>query len=130
MRDGTAGGDDVDLSGVRGLRRGDEGAEVEELQLLLNRQGGTLVVDGDFGDRTEDTLRNYQLHMGCAPTLIADPGTMCLLAPREQGPDVAALRHQIEGLRAHVAASHRDARSTVMQTTAALETVQSILDDL
>jgi len=124
------GDDDVDLTSVRGLRKGDEGPEVEELQRLLNAQGGTLAVDGDFGPATEDTLRNYQLHMGCAPTLIADPGTMCLLQPRTQGPDTAALRHQVEGLRAHIAAAHRDARSTVMQTTAAAEAVSEILDEL
>ena len=44
----------------RTLRRGSGGAEVVELQELLNRQGTGLTVDGKFGKRTEAAVRAFQ----------------------------------------------------------------------
>lgn len=42
------------------LRRGNRGPDVERLQRLLARTGATLDVDGIFGARTEDAVREYQ----------------------------------------------------------------------
>jgi hypothetical protein len=47
------------------LRRGDSGAEVEELQKMLNYiQNAGLVVDGDFGRNTERAVKAFQAANG------------------------------------------------------------------
>ncbi|PMR60011.1 MULTISPECIES: peptidoglycan-binding domain-containing protein [Micromonospora] len=46
--------------GDRVLRRGSTGSDVRELQTLAGRLGGDLVVDGDFGPRTESWVRDFQ----------------------------------------------------------------------
>jgi peptidoglycan hydrolase-like protein with peptidoglycan-binding domain len=47
-------------SGRTTLERGDRGAEVSALQRLLNANGQTVAVDGDFGPRTQRAVRDYQ----------------------------------------------------------------------
>lgn len=42
------------------LRKGDRGPEVRELQKLLQEQGLDLIVDGDFGKKTQDAVRAFQ----------------------------------------------------------------------
>jgi len=42
------------------LRRGDSGAKVRELQLLLNNYGYGLDVDGKFGTKTENAVKAFQ----------------------------------------------------------------------
>lgn len=42
------------------IRKGDTGASVEALQLLLNGYGYTLEVDGDFGAKTLKAVKAYQ----------------------------------------------------------------------
>lgn len=42
------------------LRKGDEGAVVRELQEYLKKLGAKIVVDGDFGPKTEDAVKAFQ----------------------------------------------------------------------
>lgn len=57
------------------LRKGSKGAEVEELQRLLNLNGAKLTVDGDFGTNTEKAVIEYQEKNGLVPDGIAGPKT-------------------------------------------------------
>ncbi|WP_328496626.1 peptidoglycan-binding protein [Streptomyces sp. NBC_00414] len=63
--------DPTDKAGPAVLRRGDEGPEVTELQLRL-KQLALYVgdADGDYDNRTENAVRNYQFTRG----IDADPG--------------------------------------------------------
>jgi len=74
-------GDDIVgcYDNVEGLKLGDTGQGVKELQLLLNLQGAGLLVDGDFGPRTEDAVYNFQAHNREAPSKIATKATVALL---------------------------------------------------
>jgi hypothetical protein len=49
------------------LRRGDNLPAVGVLQKLLNRGGAGLVVDGDFGSRTQTAVTNFQRPRGLNP---------------------------------------------------------------
>ncbi|MBN9235083.1 MULTISPECIES: peptidoglycan-binding domain-containing protein [Phyllobacteriaceae] len=42
------------------LAKGTKGTDVERLQKLLNDKGAKLIVDADFGDRTERAVRAFQ----------------------------------------------------------------------
>jgi peptidoglycan hydrolase-like protein with peptidoglycan-binding domain len=42
------------------LRRGSKGTDVTELQAMLNRNGASLKVDGDYGPSTEAAVKKYQ----------------------------------------------------------------------
>lgn len=43
------------------MKKGFKSTEIKELQKRLNKEGfGTLVVDGDFGNKTEIAVKNYQ----------------------------------------------------------------------
>ena len=46
------------------LRKGSTGAEVKELQRLLNLSGAGLTVDGDFGAKTHLALIKFQKENG------------------------------------------------------------------
>ncbi|MFG1872164.1 peptidoglycan-binding domain-containing protein [Micromonospora arborensis] len=46
--------------GGRVLKRGMNGADVGELQRLLNKRGAKLAVDNDFGPATQVAVRNFQ----------------------------------------------------------------------
>lgn len=48
------------------LRRGARGDAVKDLQRLLNARGRSLAVDGDFGARTENSVRVFQEVSGLA----------------------------------------------------------------
>lgn len=50
------------------LKKGDEGNAVTQLQTALAKQGYyTTVIDGDFGQKTEDALKAYQSKLGIKP---------------------------------------------------------------
>ncbi|MCS7073479.1 MAG: peptidoglycan-binding protein, partial [Bacteroidia bacterium] len=49
------------------LRKGDKGIEVQALQGLLNQFGYNLAVDGDFGNKTEQAVKDYQAKNGLTP---------------------------------------------------------------
>jgi peptidoglycan hydrolase-like protein with peptidoglycan-binding domain len=57
------------------LVAGSTGAAVANLQALLNRHGGTLAVDGEFGGATDTNVRQYQLARGLAVDGIVGPET-------------------------------------------------------
>lgn len=42
------------------LRRGSNGQEVSDLQKLLNNLGWALAIDGDFGSKTENAVKEFQ----------------------------------------------------------------------
>jgi N-acetylmuramoyl-L-alanine amidase len=42
------------------FKRGDSGSEVRSLQALLNWLGYKIAVDGDFGEKTEASVKSYQ----------------------------------------------------------------------
>lgn len=46
------------------IRRGSKGIDVSDLQLMLNQNGATLVVDSDFGGGTESAVVSYQSSRG------------------------------------------------------------------
>lgn len=62
------------------LSHGDRSQAVRDLQKKLNSQGTTLVIDGDFGDTTEQAVRAYQLRAGLVADGIADTKTLAALA--------------------------------------------------
>lgn len=48
---------------------------VKELQRQLNEEGNTLLVDGDFGQRTQAAVMNYQLSHGLITDGVVGPAT-------------------------------------------------------
>ena len=57
------------------LKRGDTGAEVRQLQQVLNEWGYPLTVDGKFGAKTEAAVCQWQAKMGITVTGICDQAT-------------------------------------------------------
>lgn len=45
---------------MKTLKKGDKCDEVARLQSLLNKNGYSLVEDGDFGNKTEETVKSFQ----------------------------------------------------------------------
>lgn len=62
-----------------GLRRGDRGDDVKELQRLLNDMGESLDVDGIFGQKTEDALIRFQIDAGMPADGVAGDAVMAAL---------------------------------------------------
>ena len=64
------------------LRQGEQGLEVRSLQHRLNQlgvldtRGQTLVVDGDFGDRTREAVERFQRQRGLAVDGVAGRDTL------------------------------------------------------
>lgn len=50
------------------FKRGSRGAEVVRLQKMLHDLGYTITVDGDFGIKTERTVKDFQTNQGLAAT--------------------------------------------------------------
>lgn len=63
------------------LSYGSKGEEVRKLQTALNRVGATLTVDGNYGAKTEQAVRNFQDDHGLRSDGLAGPATMDALAP-------------------------------------------------
>lgn len=57
------------------LRLGDNGSEVRKLQTALNRAGATLTVDGAYGPKTVQAVRNFQEDYGLTVDGICGPAT-------------------------------------------------------
>jgi len=79
--DGDFQGEDSDV----GLKTGDEGAAVEQLQEALLRYDGTLLpkwgADADFGDETATALRIFQADNDLIETAVLDVGTSFCITP-------------------------------------------------
>jgi hypothetical protein len=58
-----------------GLMNGNHGPAVASLQALLNRHGGSLTVDGVFGELTATNLAQYQQANALNVSGLVDPGT-------------------------------------------------------
>ena len=74
-----------------GLGRGDHGADVKALQRQLVKLGHKkLVVDGEFGEKTEKAVETFQRRSGLAVTGVVTPDTRTAIAralePAEPGP--------------------------------------------
>ncbi|MGA9382109.1 MAG: peptidoglycan-binding domain-containing protein [Phormidium sp.] len=54
---------------------GSKGKDVVYLQQLLNKKGYSLKVDGDFGKRTEEAVKNFQKRRGLKVDGIVGPAT-------------------------------------------------------
>lgn len=57
------------------LRKGDRGDEVKDLQTLLNKCGYILDVDGAFGSKTEEAVKDFQRQNGLTVDGIVGPKT-------------------------------------------------------
>lgn len=72
------------------LRKGDRGPQVAQLQSLLNQRlepSPLLLVDGDFGERTEKALRHFQLLHDLTVDGRAGPSSLEALGVPEQAVD-------------------------------------------
>lgn len=63
-----------------GLRRGQSGDDVKNLQHQLNAQGAGLKADGEFGPKTDKALKNFQRRKGLEQDGVAGPETNKKLA--------------------------------------------------
>lgn len=61
------------------LKKGDRGDEVKALQTLLNRLGYILDVDGAFGSKTEEAVKDFQRQNGLTVDGIVGPKTWTAL---------------------------------------------------
>ena len=57
------------------LKMGSKGAEVKELQIIMNKLGYTLSPDGEFGPLTQASVKNFQRAKGLTPDGIVGPKT-------------------------------------------------------
>jgi len=73
------------------LRKGSSGAAVRELQQALNLRGAGLVVDGDFGSKTEAAVKNFQSTWGLTVDGIVGPQTKTKLFAVAYGAGNASL---------------------------------------
>lgn len=81
-------GGTTDISEVSGmLRMGMRGADVRELQSLLNRTGAAVKADGDFGPTTKAALQTFQRKSGLVDDGVAGPETMRALSAYRVAPD-------------------------------------------
>jgi cell wall-associated NlpC family hydrolase len=65
-----------------GLRAGDRGPKVVELQRALRRAGIRLTADGSFGPATKRAVKRFQRRAGLNPTGAAGPKTLAALGLR------------------------------------------------
>jgi len=67
------------------LRIGDEGPAVTEMQAQLNARGANLALDGDFGPKTLQALKDFQLQSGIHPDGIVGPDTRAAFSRTADG---------------------------------------------
>jgi exopolysaccharide biosynthesis protein len=65
------------------LKKGSIGAEVKELQRLLNLKGYNVTIDGDFGKHTEGWVKAFQLNNGLVADGIVGNKTWQALQPSQ-----------------------------------------------
>lgn len=63
------------------MKLGDKGEKVKELQQLLGSRGYKLIIDGDFGPRTEAAVKDFQKNRSLPVTGVADAATVSALGP-------------------------------------------------
>ena len=66
------------------LSHGCKGEKVRQLQSALNRAGSNLEVDGVYGSKTANAVRNFQEDHGLKVDGLAGPAVMEALAPYMQ----------------------------------------------
>ena len=72
------------------LSRGaDDKGAVRELQILLNGQGESLTLDGDYGPGTEKAVKAYQVSYGLPETGVVDQAVWLTLDRQSYGKDLA-----------------------------------------
>lgn len=76
------------------LSKGSKGEEVRKLQTALNRAGSNLTIDGVYGSKTEQAVRNFQEDNGLKMDGICGNATWEALAPYMV--DLSILRGAIE----------------------------------
>lgn len=70
------------------VKRGCVGPEVKTVQELLNRQGYSLDVDGAFGKKTEDAVKDFQTKRGLkADGIVGDKTWAALTSAESEKPD-------------------------------------------
>ena len=69
---------------MKTLRIGDTGAEVKELQRLLNQTGANLTIDGHFGEKTKSSVIKFQKKNGLDQDGIVGPKTWLKLGVLEK----------------------------------------------
>lgn len=67
---------DARVNGGRSVRQGAEGVAVRELQTALNSTGANLGVDGDFGPRTRNAVRDFQRANNLTVDGVVGPNTL------------------------------------------------------
>ncbi len=86
------------------LKHGERGADVRTMQETLNKlgyrdaQGQPLRADGDYGDRTGESLRNFQRAHGLKEDGVAGPKTLDALKQAAQSPLLSNPAHPDHGL--------------------------------
>ena len=91
------------------LSKGDKGETVKQLQELLNKFGYKLVVDGDFGNLTENAVKDFQSKNGLTVDGLAGQQTLSELKEYQPTVDyqtiIASKDKEIASLRAKINAS-------------------------
>ena len=86
------------------LKHGERGADVRAMQETLNKlgyrdaQGQPLRADGDYGDRTGESLRSFQRAHGLKEDGLAGPKTLDALKQAAQSPLLSNPAHSDHGL--------------------------------
>lgn len=66
------------------LSQGSKGEEVKKMQTALNRAGSSLTIDGKYGPKTMQAVKNFQEDNGLAIDGICGPKTWEKLTPYMQ----------------------------------------------
>ncbi len=73
------GGDVIVLIPMKTIKLNSKGEEVTTLQTLLNNSGASLVVDGSFGQHTDEAVKHFQAMNGLVEDGIVGPKTWAAL---------------------------------------------------
>ena len=102
--------------GDRVLSEGERGADVSELQGLLNQSGATLTVDGVFGPATDAAVRTFQHVSGLAVDGLVGPSTLTLLqaGERRTTEEIPALGPSWEAIEAELSQEEESANNPTL----------------